>query len=76
MENDSSETDDPGLLAITLSVIAAFCGIQNSANHDRDDAHIDRYGFKPYIIVGVIMTVLFVLAVYGVVQLILALAAR
>ena len=71
MGNDSSNSDDPGLLAITLSVIASFCGIQTAANHDRDNTHIDRYGFKPYIIIGIVLTLLFVALVYLVVQIVL-----
>ena len=71
-ENDSPSTQDkPGLMQMTWSVVAAFCGIQSDANLDRDDSHIERHGFLPYIVVGVVLTVVFVLAVYGVVQLIL-----
>lgn len=61
----------PGIWKISLSVLASFVGIQSNANHDTDDAYIEQVGFMPYIIIGVIMTALFVLLIYGVVQLIL-----
>ena len=71
-ENTSPNTSaKPGLLQMTWSVVAAFCGIQSDANLNRDDNHIERNGFLPYIVVGVAMTLVFILAVYGVVQLIL-----
>ncbi len=68
-----SETDNrPGLWKMTLSVLASFAGVQSNRNHDADDAHIEKVGFMPYIIISVIMTVLFVVLIYSVVQLILA----
>ena len=62
----------PTMLQIVWSMVAAFCGVQNSANHDRDDAYIDDVGFRPYIIAGVGLTALFVVAIYLLVQYILA----
>ena len=52
---------------IELHMIQSF----SPANLNRDDNHIERNGFLPYIVVGVAMTLVFILAVYGVVQLIL-----
>lgn len=68
---DRESRRKPGLLKVTFSILAAFVGIQSQANHDADDAHIEDVGFMPYILVGIGMTVLFVLLVVGVVQLIL-----
>ena len=56
---------------MVFSMIAAFCGIQNYQNHDRDDGHIDKVGFRPYIIIGIVMTFILVLVLYLTVQLIL-----
>jgi hypothetical protein len=52
-------------------MVAAFCGIQNHRNHDRDEAHIDRVGFRPYIVTGVVLTLALILGLYGIVQVIL-----
>jgi prepilin signal peptidase PulO-like enzyme (type II secretory pathway) len=72
--SDNTRTTKPTLLQITWSVVASFCGIQNSQNHDRDDEHIEQVGFKPYIVIGVVITLLIVAFVYGLVQLALKLA--
>ncbi len=74
MENaeNSEKPGKPGILKITLSVLASFAGVQSNQNHDADDDHIERVGFMPYIIISVVMTLVFVLLIYGVVQLILA----
>jgi antibiotic biosynthesis monooxygenase (ABM) superfamily enzyme len=61
----------PGIWKMTLSVLASFAGVQSNQNHDVDDSHIEKVGFMPYIIISVVMTLLFVLLIYGVVQLIL-----
>jgi len=53
---------------MTLSVLAAFAGVQNNQNHDADDGYIEQVGFMPYIIISVIMTLIFVLLIYAVVQ--------
>ena len=71
----SDKNSKPTLLQITWSIVAAFCGIQSDRVLDRDDAYIDEAGFMPYIIIGVLMTILFVLAIYGIVQLVLRQAA-
>lgn len=73
-DNSVSAGKKPGVLQLVFSVFAAFVGIQSNRNHDTDDAHIEDVGFLPYIIVGIVMTVLFVVIVYGVVMLTLNLA--
>lgn len=68
------EPDNPSqrsLLQMTWSIVAAFCGIQSDANLDEDDRQIEEHGFMPYIVIGIILTLLFMGAIYGVVQLIL-----
>ncbi len=68
---DSNTKQRPGVWKMTLSVLASFAGVQSNQNHDVDDSHIEKVGFMPYIIISVIMTALFVLLIYGIVQLIL-----
>lgn len=70
-EQNSDNKAEPGVWKIILSVMSSFVGIQSNKNHDVDDAHIEKVGFTPYIIVGVGLTLAFVLLIYGVVQLIL-----
>lgn len=66
-----SEDKSPGFFSVMKSVLSAFVGIQSSANHERDVAH-----GKPshYILIGLLLTGLFILIVWGVVSLVLKLA--
>jgi hypothetical protein len=66
-----STSPKPTMLQIVWSMVAAFCGIQSSATHDRDDAYIDKIGFRPYIIVGIALTLFFVASIWLIVKLIL-----
>jgi hypothetical protein len=70
--NAKTNRAKPSMLQILWSMIAAFCGIQNAANHERDDSYIDEVGFLPYIIVGVGLTAMFVVGLYLLVQYILS----
>ncbi|MBL4681961.1 MAG: DUF2970 domain-containing protein [Pseudomonadales bacterium] len=63
-ENEKS----PTILQIAKSVVAAAFGVQSSKNHERDFA---RGNPLAYILGGIIFTVLFVLAIMGVVSLVL-----
>ncbi|MGF1527921.1 MAG: DUF2970 domain-containing protein [Candidatus Competibacterales bacterium] len=56
---------------VTKSVLAAFFGVQSEKNRARDFTHGKMHHF---VIAGVILTVLFVVLVYTVVQLVLAAA--
>lgn len=66
-----SNRSKPNLLQILWSMMAAFFGVQSNRVHDRDADYIDEVGFLPYIIVGVILAVVFVLGIYAIVQIIL-----
>jgi len=66
----ATPTKKPSMLQITWSMIAAFCGVQNSSNHDRDDAYIDEVGFRPYIIVGIVLTITIIVGLRLIVMLI------
>lgn len=61
----------PGLLQVIGSVLAAMAGIQKAKNRERDFTH-----GKPshFIAVGLVMTVIAVLLLWGLVKLVLYLA--
>ncbi len=63
-----SPTEKPTMLQLMASVFAAAFGVQNSKNRERD---FSQNSFTPYIIAGVVFTILFVAAVYLVVSLVL-----
>ena len=65
----SDQGDKVGLLDVAKSVAAAFFGVQSSKNRERDFTH-----GKPvhYIINGLIATACFVLLMWGLVRLFLA----
>ncbi len=66
-----SEQQHPNFLNVFKSVIASFFGVQSAKNRERDFTH-----GKPvhYIAVGLLVTLLFILTVWGVVSLVLHLA--
>jgi hypothetical protein len=53
------EFSKPSFLHIAWSLIAAFCGVQNDSNLDRDNSHIEKHGCMPYIIIGMTLTILY-----------------
>ncbi len=67
-----TEHKDPSMLYIIWSVLAAFFGVQNKANYDRDRAYVEKVGFRPYLIAGIILTLLFIFSVALVVKIVLA----
>ena len=73
MSNKIENTDeqpDPGFLQICWSILAAFIGVQSKKNLDRDNAYIEKKGLRPYIVTGILLTILFYLAIYSIVQLV------
>ena len=62
----------PSLLKVAGSVLASFFGVQSSRQHQEDFTH-----GRPaaYILIGLAATLLFILALYGLVQLVVGLAA-
>lgn len=60
-----------GLLRVVLSVLAAMFGVQSERNRQRD---FSQGRPAAYVIVGLLMTVVFVLVLWGVVKLVLALS--
>ncbi|KPV40590.1 hypothetical protein AN478_05270 [Thiohalorhabdus denitrificans] len=62
----------PSLPQVIGSVLAAMFGVQSRRNQERD---FGSGRAAPYIVAGLVMTLLFVLAIWSVVQLVLGLAA-
>jgi Protein of unknown function (DUF2970) len=67
--NDQQQA--PSFLGVLRSVVASMFGVQSTRRREADFTH-----GKPihYIVVGLLVTVMFILAVWGVVKLVLALA--
>ena len=62
------ETEKSTFWQVIISVLAAFFGVQSDKNRERDFKH-----GKPihFIIAGLLLTLLFILVVWGVVKLVL-----
>lgn len=72
MENGTEhEARSPSLMDVLKSVLASMFGVQSNRKREKDFTH-----GKPsqYIIVGLLMTVVFMLTVWGVVKLVMRLA--
>ncbi len=71
-ENDTNDQQDtqakPSTLRVIASVAAAAFGVQNSKNRQHD---FEQNSILPYIIGGIVFTVVFVGAVYLVVSTVL-----
>lgn len=65
-QNDPADNPSPSLWAVVKSVAAAFFGVQNSANRVRDFKHGKASHF---IIIGLAMTIVFILCLVFAVQL-------
>ena len=65
------EEKAPGLLAHAGSVLAAFFGVQSSRARERD---FTKGKPSTYIILGIVMTLVFILVVFGIVKLVTTLA--
>jgi len=65
------DAKQPTLLQVFSSVLAAFFGVQSDKNRARDFQHGEPHQF---IVVGLILTVVFVLTIWGVVKLVLGIA--
>jgi hypothetical protein len=70
-----SHNDSPpprqSLVRVFTSVVASMFGVQSSAKHQEDFGH---GRVSTYVVVGLVMTVLFVLTVWGIVKLVVHLA--
>lgn len=59
------------LFQVFKSVMASFFGVQSNERRERD---FSQGRARDFIIVGLVLTVLFILLVYGIVQLVMSLA--
>jgi hypothetical protein len=59
------------IFKIIQSVLAAFFGVQKNKNLEEDNKSIEEYGLFPYILVGLILSFLFLFSIYSFVSLIL-----
>jgi hypothetical protein len=66
-----SEKKQLGIRQMIASVGAAFIGVQSNRNRERDFAHGRA---RDFIIMGIVFTSLFILAIWGVVQLVMSVA--
>jgi hypothetical protein len=67
-QNSGQEPGTPSLIGVFGSVLASMFGVQSSRKRHEDFSH-----GKPsqYIIVGLIMTVVFIITVWGVVSVVM-----
>lgn len=68
-DDQRNEPRKPSNLQVLASVAAAAFGVQNSKNRKRD---FEQKSILPFIIGGVVFTVVFVAAVYLVVNMVLS----
>ena len=69
--DDSPRPQGQSLASVVRSVAASMFGVQSSKQH-KDDFHHGKV--STYIAVGVVATVVFVLTIWGVVQLVVRIA--
>ena len=70
-DNRASSQERQSLGSVIRSVSASMFGVQSSSKHEEDFVKGDA---TTYIVVGLVATLLFVLAVWGVVQLVVHVA--
>ena len=73
-ESGSQKQDDveePGLMAHVGSVLAAFFGVQSNRARERD---FSKGKPSVYITLGIVLTILFILVIFGIVKLVTSLA--
>lgn len=66
-----SQPERPGFFDVMFSVLAAFFGVQSNSTRERDFEHGRPIHF---IVMGLALTVVFLLLVWGLVKLVLSLA--
>jgi hypothetical protein len=62
------DKNKPSFIQIVSSVVSAAFGVQSTANRERD---FTGGSAAPYIIAGIVFTVLFIVTIVGVVKLVL-----
>ena len=69
-DNQNGQRKNQSLVRVFTSVFASMFGVQSGRKHEEDFA---RGSAAAYIAVGLIATLLFILAVWGVVKLVMSL---
>ena len=71
VEDKKEAAEGPSLLDVLGSVVASMFGVQSNRKREEDFTH-----GKPsqYIIIGLLMTVVFIMTIWGVVKLVMKLA--
>ena len=74
-EQQHNETDSkpPGFLSLVASALSAAIGVQSEKNRQRD---FSQGNYRHFIIIGIVLTVVFVLTVIAVVRLVLSTAGN
>ncbi|MBT8120924.1 MAG: DUF2970 domain-containing protein [Gammaproteobacteria bacterium] len=70
-QESEQESRTPSLLGVFGSVLASMFGVQSSRKRHEDFSHGKPF---QYIIVGLVMTVVFILTVWGVVSIVMRLS--
>jgi len=73
VSGNTEDSSGTGLGRVLRSVLSAFFGVQSNRNRERDFTH-GKLGH--FVLVGMVVTTVFVLLVAGVVSLVLHLAGR
>ena len=73
MSGNCEEPGGTGFGRVLRSVLSAFLGVQSNRNRERDFTHGK---LSHFVVVGLVVTTLFVLLVFGVVRLVLHLAGQ
>ena len=74
LQGGAKVADNPNKVSIfqvLTSVMSSFLGVQNNATRERDFKHGRA---RDFIIVGILLTVVFILVVWGVVQMVMRVA--
>lgn len=69
----SDENQKLSFLQVLGSVVSSFFGVQKNATRERD---FKRGRARDFIFVGILLTLVFILAVWGVVQLVMSVAVK
>lgn len=72
LQRVSEKEEKLSIFQVLVSVLSSFFGVQKDATRERD---FKRGRARDFILVGVVLTVGFILAVWGVVQLVMRVAA-
>jgi hypothetical protein len=67
---NTEEEKDPNILQIAFSIIAAFFGVQNKRNFERDNAYIEKKGIKIYVVMGFCIAIAFFLSLFAIVNIV------